>query len=243
MKHFFFVLLCAAVMASCTKPSSGGTGTLSLSVRTQEEVSDAVKSNLTDYVEALPGKDDFTLTVSTSTGQQAWSGLLSEWPKDLRLLVGTYNLSATCGSDEEEGFAKPRYAAASEIEIAKDDTTRVVMTASLANCMVKVVRTDAFKAFFPQSDLSLTTGNGTVIPMPATETRPAFVEAWKFTLAGSLVTPGGTSYDFSRSFESGLNPATFYTLQLDVETAGTVSVLITFDNTVETVSLEEDLYE
>lgn len=249
MRNFLFSLLSVALMLSaCDKPAalsgSSGTGGLRLSLQTQEELADAaVRSNLTDYVAALPAKDAFNLTVTTSTGQQFWTGKLTEWPEDIRLNVGSYSVTAVCGSEEEEGFAKPRFAATEQIEIAKDDTTDVLLTAKLANCMVKVTRSAAFNAFFAQSDLVLTTGAGTEIAFPATEMRPAFLEAWKFTLAGSLVTPAGTAYPFSQSFESGLKSATLYTIQLDVTSVGTPAIVVTFDNTVETVELEEDLYE
>lgn len=249
MRNFLLSLLSVALMLSaCDKPAalsgSSGTGGLRLSLQTQEALADAaVKSSLTDYVSVLPSKEDFDLTVVTSTGQQFWTGKLTEWPEDIRLNVGTYTLTAVCGSEEEEGFDKPRYAALEQIEIAKDDTTDVVLTARLANCMVKVTRSAAFNAFFAQSDLVLTTGAGTQIAFPAVETRPAFLEAWKFSLSGSLTTPAGTVYPFSQNFDSGLEPATLYTIQMDVTSVGTPAIVVTFDNTVETVELEEDLYE
>ena len=63
MRNILFSLLSVALMLSaCNKaavPSgASGQGGLRLSLQTQEELADAaVRSNLTDYVAALPAKD------------------------------------------------------------------------------------------------------------------------------------------------------------------------------------------
>ncbi|MCR4565863.1 MAG: hypothetical protein K5651_07225, partial [Bacteroidales bacterium] len=76
------------------------------------------------------------------------------------------------------------------------------------------------------------------------ETRPVFIEAYKFSVKGSVIArESGKRYEFESVYNENINKATCYTLQIGAETVGGVAIQITFNDNVETIKLEEDMYE
>lgn len=246
MKRFINVLLCALVWTvACTKQASiPGMGTLNLSFSSVDLVDEVVKGTLADYGVTAPAADDFFLTINNASGQVYWSGKVSEWTKDIALVEGKYTISAVYGNEGEEGFEKPWFGAFEEVNIVADQRHDIVLTATLANTMVKVAHTEMFDNYFKDCELTFVTGNGTTIPYPETETRPVFIEAYRFGIKGTVTArESGQKYTIENNFNDGIEKATCYTLQLGAETVGGIAIDITFNDYVDTITLEEDLYE
>ena len=149
MKHFVNVLLCVLLTLSCTKQNAApGSGTLRLSLSSIELVDEAVKATLADYGITLPVAADFSLTIQKVGGQVYWSGKVADWLPEIKLLEGKYRVEAVYGTEGEEGFEKPWFSASEEVNIVADQEHDIVLTATLANTMVKVAHTAMFDNYF-----------------------------------------------------------------------------------------------
>ena len=100
---------------------------------------------------------------------------------------------------------------------------------------MKLSFSDNFRNYFTDWNLKLTTGTGTQIDFPKSETRAAFVDAYKFTLSGTFTKQGGGSpKTFSKEYNS-LESATCYTISFDASTVGGLKISVTFNDTAETI--------
>lgn len=245
MRRFCFWIILLTLTLACSKQAStSGTGTLSLSLSSVDLVDEAVKGTLADYGVATPAAADFFLTIKNASKQVYWSGKVSEWTGDIALVEGKYTVSAIYGNEGEEGFEKPWFGAEQEVNIVADQAHEVVLTAKLANTMVKVAHTAMFDNYFENCSLTFVTGNGTVIPYSETETRPVFIEAYRFGIRGSVTAKeNGKVYTIEADYNDGIASATCYTLQLGAESIGGMTINIVFNDQVDKISLEEDMYE
>lgn len=240
---FWFILLTLAL--ACSKQASApGTGTLNLSLSSIDVVDEAVKGTLADYGITTPAAADFFLTIKNAGGQSYWSGKVSEWTGEIALIEGKYTVSAVYGTEGEEGFEKPWFSAEEEVNIVADQAHEVVLNAKLANTMVKVSHTAMFDNYFKDCSLTFLTGNGASIAYPETETRPVFIEAYRFGIRGSVTAKeSGKVYAIEADYNDGIASATCYTLQLGAESIGGMTINIVFNDQVDKISLEEDMYE
>ena len=248
MKFYRFLGIAAVALLatlSCTKRIggiSGGEGTVSFSLVQFDPVSDATKSKISDYT-ALPSVDAFTVTVKNSDGSAVYSGLVSEWDTATKLTAGNYSVSASFGEEGVEGFDKPYFTGETSFVVNGGAETAVSIPVSLGNSIVKISCTENFKNYFTLRTFKITTGNKTEIDFPADETRAAFVDAFKFTVDGSLTTQGGTKKSFSKNYDD-VAAKTCYTLLFDAPSVGGNTVTVTFnDETTEVTLTEIDLNE
>jgi len=232
-----FATIALTILAvSCSKDHKGGAeGSISFSVASDEEVSVVTKGNVSDYT-TLPAAGGFTITVKDSDNATVWSGLISDWDETTALNVGSYSVTAAYGAEGTEGFDKPYFAGSANFSIAGAETKSVNIPVALANSIVRINCTDAFKNYFPTYSFSVTTGTGNVIAFAQNETRAAFVDAFKFTIAGTLTNQGGTQSTFSKEY-TNLEEKTCYTVTFDVTNVGGVSVTVSFNDTVTTLDL------
>ncbi len=242
MKNRLIWLWLLLVPLACGKQAA--TGTLRLSLSSVDIVEESVKASLADYGITLPQASDFTLTITNAGKQVYWSGPVSEWTGEIALVAGHYSIAAVCGTEGEEGFEKPWFGALQEVDILAGQAHDITLTATLANTMLKVAHTEMFDNYFKDCSLTFETGNGTTIPYPEDERRPVFVEAYRFSIRGSVTArESGKVYAFEYAFNDNINAATCYTLRLGADTVGGVALQITFNDQVETIKIEEDLYE
>ncbi|MBP5539393.1 MAG: DUF4493 domain-containing protein [Bacteroidales bacterium] len=245
MKKIVLWILLLTLALSCSKQASApGTGTLRLSLSSVDLVDEAVKGTLADYGITAPAAADFFLSIKNASGQLYWSGKVSEWTGEIALIEGKYTVSAVYGTEGEEGFEKPWFGASEEVNIVADQAHDVVLNARLANTMVKVSHTAMFDNYFKDCSLTFLTGNGASIVYPETETRPVFIEAFRFGIRGTVTArESGKVYAIEADYNDGIASAACYTLQLGVETVGGMTVNILFNDHVDKITLEEDLYE
>lgn len=233
------IAICIAVTAasvSCAKHGPAEvSGTVSFSVAENFLVADAVKSNVSDYT-ALPSVADFKLKVTNADGTSIYEGLLSGWDVEQVLPGGGYTAEVSYGAEGEEGFDKPYFAGSTDFSVV--GATTVSVSAALANTIVKMSYSKAFTDYFSDYTMTVKTGNNFEISFPKDETRGAFVDAYKFTLSGTMTGQGGSVKTFSREF-TDLEPQTCYTIAMDVANTGSNTITITFNDTVEVVELSD----
>ena len=153
------------------------------------------------------------------------------------LATGEYTATAQYGATTDEGFDKPCFTGSMPFTINGGDSKQITIPVSLANAIVKVSCTDMFRNYFSDYSFKITTAAGTQIDFPKSETRGAFIDAYKFTIDGTLKNQGGTAQSFNKTYDTGINPATCYTVTFDASNVGGTSVTVTFNDTTETIDL------
>ena len=239
MKKLLTITALAAVMAmaGCSRDQQPQ-GSLSFSVQALDQVADASRSQLSSYV-TLPSTADFILAITDDSGASVWEGKLSQWNSSTALPAGNYKVKATYGSPDEEGFDKPAFEGEKGFAIQGGQQTSVAITVKLVNCLVRTEFTTAFKNYFKDYSFTVSTAAGTNISFPRTETRAAFMDAYRFTISGSMTNQYGASLTFPAKQYSDLEAATCYTVKFDAASTGGLTVQISFNDTVETVDLGE----
>lgn len=232
------LLLAMAAAAACSKGEvpSAGKGSVAFAVQTQMEITDVTRSNISD-ITALPDEEDFSLTITDSENQVVRNVSVDETTGDYVLDAGDYTATAKYGDISAEGFDKPCFTGKAPFTVEGGSTKVVALPVTLANAIVKVTCTEMFEKYYPDYSFKITTAAGTVIDFPKGESRGAFIDAYKFTIDGTLTNQGGSEKTFSKTYESGINPATCYTVTFDASNVGGADVTITFNDTTETVDL------
>jgi hypothetical protein len=111
----------------------------------------------------------------------------------------------------------------------------VPVSVGLGNTVVLVRFTDSFKNDYKDYSFKLTRSGSTIASFAKGETKAAFVDGYRFTLEGTVQGPAKTQ-TFNKEYTS-LNEATAYTFLFDVSNAGGATITVTFNDTVETISL------
>ena len=224
-----------AALASCRK-ADDTEGAVCFSLDQQAVVADVVtRSYVSDYT-TLPSASDFTITVKSGSST-VYSGLLSGYDSSTKLNAGNYTVDAVYGAEGEEGFDKPYFTGSTAFAVQGGATTSVSIPVSLANSIIKVAVTSAFENYFKDWSFTVSTGSSNTISFPKGETRAAFVDAYRFTVSGTMTSQSGAASSFSKEYTSGIEAATCYTLRFDVSNVGGLTVTVTFNDTVETVDL------
>lgn len=225
--------LVALALAACQKADQ--TGRLIFSIEEGQVADVETKGNVSDYA-TMPSAGNFTLTVKSS-GTVLWSGMLSDWDSTRELKAGNYTAEASFGSPEEEGYAKPYFFGSSNFSINGGQSTTVGIPVSLGNSIVKISCTDAFKNYYTSYSFTVTTGAGNVFEY---KEGGIFMDAYRFSVSGTLTAQNGKTYTMTpRTWNA--DPATCYNVKFDVSNTGSVTVSVSFDDTVQTVELVEDL--
>ena len=226
------LLSAITLLPACTKQGQG-TGTLCLQLKAQDDLIDvSTKSSVSDYT-AVPQASAFTFSVVDSNDDT--TPAVAGEPLSLRL--GNYTAKALYGSCLEEGFDKPCFEGSEAFAITDANPKTVTVTVKLANCLVKIATTDAFRNYYSDYSFTLTTQAGTSIPFVKGETRAAFVDATGFSLSGTLTNQAGKEQSLANVEFKNLNSASCYTLKIDAPNIGSGTISISFDDSVTDVEL------
>lgn len=232
------LLLALGAAAGCkkTEAPAADTGSITFAVAAQQEVADVTRSQISD-ITALPAAADFTLTITDAQKKTVWSGTIAQMTEPYTIAAGEYTATAQYGSVSDEGFDKPCFTGSVPFTINGGDSKQIAIPVSLANAIVKVSCTDMFRNYFSDYSFKITTAAGTQIDFPKSETRGAFIDTYKFTIDGTLKNQGGTAQSFNKTYDTGINPATCYTVTFDASSVGGTSITVTFNDTTETIDL------
>lgn len=234
MKKLYTAVLLSAVLllSACQEKQRGGA--LTFEIAQVGELEDMVKSQVSDFV-GIPSSADFDLVIERENGELFWNGTVSEWKKENPVPAGSYLATATFGNKGEEGVAKPYFKGSAPFTVAGSETTTVTVPVKLGNCIVKTAFTDMFRNYFTDCSLEMLTGAGNSFSL--TEDDVVFIDAYRFTLSGTLVNQGGTKQNFGPKEYEALRAATCYTLKFDAVDAGGLKLEISFDDNTDTVDL------
>ncbi len=231
--NYLTATLVALALTACQK--TDGYGQLNFFLEEGEVYEITTRGSVSDYA-TLPADGDFTLSIKSGSSL-VWTGLISVFDPTTQFRAGSYTADVTYGNAEDEGYEKPYFYGSTNFDITGGQTTAVSIPVSLGNSIVKIRTTIAFDNYYSSKSFKITTGAGTVIN---NVTGPVFMDAYKFTLSGTLTTQGGTVKTISDQTWN-VDAATCYTVKFDVTNTGSTTVSISFDDTVQTVNFSEEL--
>lgn len=231
MKKVYYGLLSLmlAGLVSCSKDegSSSFEGRIDVRVSADQSLSDAVSRASEE--EAVPETKDFALTIESVDGKVSNSWDSFEKFQPVSVAVGTYNVTASYGDTDAEGFDALSYLGSTSVEVRKDETAEASVTCTINKAKVSISYTDDFKSYFSSYSAYVTSSKGNKVTYAADETRSAYF------LPGDLgvyleVTRQGVSQKVT------LNPKNFtaevkheYRLTMDVD-ASTAALTIVFND-------------
>ena len=132
------------------------------------------------------------LTADDGSYSGSWDSA-EEFPSDKEFKAGQYTLEAFYGTEDDEGFGKPYYYGVQNFSVTDAGTTHVSLTAMLANAMISVDYTDAFKGYMSDYSVEIHPEGGGYIYYTADETRPVYVRPGQVSMSVSVTKPNGTS--------------------------------------------------
>lgn len=238
----FFAVLSVVAAISCNKEA--GSGALRFKVRGLDgAVADVVAKSQGQRelpAEWVPAEGDCILEIYDARGTLKWEGPVSGWSEETVLPAGDYMARVYYGAVEDEGCDKPCFGGEQAFTVVSDETTDVTVNVALANCIVDVAFGENFKNYFPVYDFTVTSGAGNSFRFDADDAEEVFIDPWKLTLSGTMVNQGGAESVFDAKEYTGLQPKTFYTINVDVANVGGIRTLqIILNDTVTAVDLGE----
>ena len=250
MRKFFtiaslFALTLSACSEEATNGEQKGEGRVTIDCVATTTVDDT-RANVSC---TTPAAEDFTLKIEgVSHTYTADYANIAEFNADNYLNNGTYKASVVAGDVNEEGYDKATFAGSAQFTVEPRQETAVSVTATIANALVKVEVTEAFKNYFVGGyELKLATAAGNEFDVTK-QTAPIFVAPTSFTVTGTAVKQAnqsgaeGTVVTLPEYKMEKAAAQTLYTVKLDVENAGGAKLTITLNDTlVETIEIEQEL--
>lgn len=234
-KYTFMACVLAAgavAVSSCSEDSPSritrGHGTLAASVAMDGSVKSPRQSRAPESRADLPDASELSLRlVSTDGGafSKEWA-TLADFSSDEEFAVGNYTLEAWYGTEGAEGFECPYYYGSCPVKIEDRKTTTVALTAALAQAMVDVTYTDAFKHFMTEYSAKV---NGHALG--AAETRAVYVAPGTVAVTVDFTKPNGdkgANYEVARF---AAKAQTLYHVNVDLDgDAGDAKLVVTYDD-------------
>lgn len=180
---------------------------------------------------------DLALTLTPNFG-----GSVRTWPSvdqfdsQEPIPVGDYTLSVSYGDLDTEGFGHPYYYGETNVKVRENETTPVSVTATLANSMVKVQTSEAFRNYFSEASFTIHSAGGDYIDYPLDETESAYFKPGQITIIANVTKPNGVGGSLEAASFTAL-PRYSYTVNVDINGgAGDAKLVITYnDETTEEV--------
>lgn len=232
----FLVAALAVSMAACSDDqdpafeANGSKGRINVSVDLNTRVQTSAGSRSgKEYGDVTDA--DLTLRLVSEDGSYDKSWPIAEFPSDGQYKVGRYTIEAFYGSADDEGFESPHYYGSQTITVRENEVTSARISASLANAMVSVDYTEAFKKYFTSWSSEIVSPAANTISLLADETRPVYIKPGTTHLFVNVTKPSGAT--------ARLQPADIvtearhhYHVTFDVNNGGVsdAQLVITFDD-------------
>lgn len=204
---------------------------------------DATLIDASRAIEGMVTASDLTITLRSADGKvDRTFNSIDDFDVTTRYAAGGYTMTASFGTPDSEGFESPYYFGTASFTVLESRTTDVTLTASLANAMVSVTATDAFKQTFGAFTTTVHSSGGVYTDLTSYETRPVYVKPGTVTLTGNV-----TVSDKELTLALGEFTAkakTHYHVTLDATGAsGSLELSVTFDDNTEIEDINITLSE
>lgn len=178
LKKGLFIGVMSGLFLSCADESpwkednstSSAKGGIKLSLTSSNEIANAIpKVRATSEHIVAPPVSDFQIRLAKVDGSyiRTWSSL-KDFVAETEFPVGVYELEATYGDKNSQGAVKSNevgyehsyyYGKVENITVLEDKDTEVSLSAKLANAVVKVDYTDAYRRYFTSWNTTLQTSS------------------------------------------------------------------------------------
>ena len=213
---------------------------------------------------------NFTIAITHPEDGEKYNGLLSAYSSEtvkLPISAENYNVTANYGADNTVGFygsGAPRYYGEKSFTITNAETKNEEINVSLANSILKFNYTSSdaegesevnlFKNYFSDCDITVTDQANNIVNYNNFETRGAFLEVGRQTIAYTL-TVGQAQSNSSKTITGNVNVEveanTCHIFKFNVTNIGGVnkleividnSIATTHDITVPDIDINDDNY-
>lgn len=230
LKHLALFFTAALTTVSCSeKGLDAGHGRMRIALSADDSAIELTRASLGLN---KPTAAEFSLTIMDETGEVVgeWDSIAA-YDEATLYNAGNYAAKARYGRTSIEAFETPCFEGTQAFTIVDDQTTSVEITAYVANAIVKIEYTDAFKNYFSDYSFTMTTAAGSQLPFAADETRRAFIQPDRFSMTGSATTQTGTRVPISKEF-TNIAAKTLYTIKFDVNAGnvGNATITVSFND-------------
>lgn len=238
-------------LSSCSDDNpwvgEAGHGAIELSISRNSVVKDAVPVTRADGNELfkMPELTDFNIHLKKGDGAThthlPYDDFIS-YSKANGFPTGPYSLIAYAGNMEDEGYEKPYFEGTTEISVLEGRTTVAEVETKLANTMVSIDYTDAFKNYMKTYSSTVHSEGHSYIDIPMGESRPVFLVPGKVGLAVSFTNPQGKELTLQPAdFDAAPGCHYHITMNINNGETGVAQLEIMFDSSLEQEDVVIDL--
>ena len=235
------LILQILILGACSNEDSAnhnGKGSLTVAVKANQEIFSPNTKSMNE--EVTPSVDDFSMYIMQEDQLiESWDRF-GDYPQQVFLPVGAFNLKATYGSIDKEGFDSPYYEGNQIFNIIDGEDTRVEITSYLANTKVSVEYTDEFKRYFKDYSAKVSSVLNASITFSKTEQRAAFFKPSTLVVNLNVTNQQGTTSEIRAAILENAQPRYHYRFKFDVD-ASNAYLYVSFDETTENVPIEIDI--
>lgn len=212
--------LAASILAltSCTDDTGDyarGTGAIEVKVTIDNSVT---SDHAGIETPASPALAEFSVRLSDVGGaySHTWKSF-DDFPQNDNYQVGAYQVEAYVGSIYQEGFDCPYFYGETRLTVIEGKVTSADVTATLANTMVSIEYSDAFRARFTACSATLHSEGGNYIDYPSEETRPVYLRPGNIDLGLTLTDMKGRTVSFQPATIPQAKARNHYRITLDID--------------------------
>lgn len=214
--------------------------TLDNSVVTSKSSSKAPVSRAADAVTA----DQMQIRLTRDAGgyDKTWTSL-ADFPVGETFAVGDYTFSAFYGDPEDQGVGKPYYYGETKLTVEENHPAEVQVVAQLANSMLTITYSEAFKSYFTSYATTLTTPLGDLAIDPESDA-PVYLPAGEVSFTIKVTKPTGSEVTLTPGSVT-TQARHHYFVQFDLNNGNVDSPVleITWDENLDEEIVEIDLSE
>ncbi len=236
-----FAVTAASVLAGCSDEwgfSGKGTGSIAPMVGIDTKVVSSVEDAPGSRAEGELTAGDLSLRLVKTDGSKSYElGTIASFDASQQFPTGAYTVEAYYGDPEAEGFDTPAYKGSQDITIVDGGSTEVGLTATMANAMVSLTYSEAFRGYM--TDWSATVNS---VTYAKDETRPVYVAPGDVRISIAFTKPNGKSATIA------LDPVKaearyHYHVNVDVNggEASSAVINVTFDENFATENVDIDI--
>lgn len=252
MKKLLLFVCAAALAVGCQDDPSiqtvAGEGAIEVAASVSGEVTTKAEGAAGITLDT-PALANFSLKITGDNFEKSWTSLNDYVSDNERYLAGWYNVSIECGDINEEGYNKPYFSAAKDIQVLdRNRTTHVDLTATVGNAIVEIRTTENFRNYFPAREFTLTTATNT-FELSEEPTAYLFIAPQKKAAIDCVCVrqanlADGTTETLTTQYIPTVSAATRYIVTYDLQYVGGVNVTVTLDDTIiDTITVDVELNE
>lgn len=247
-----FAALSAVGLASCSDDApwegSDSEGGIKLNLSADARVMRSNNTRADDSMSPeVPDASAFAVNLSKVDGSYSknWSSL-EAFNRESGFSIGDYNLTASYGSLDAEGFTAPYYKGSTSLHVSPGAESNVDVVATLANSMVSLRYTPDFVENYPAYSAALQSEGHDWVVFAQNEDRPAYMAPSDIKINLTLTNAGGDKVTIQPAEFTAL-PRHHYVVTIGVTgTSGNLALDVQFEENVvaETVivPLGDDLF-